>query len=108
MLDSAGPFFNMLFHCLNMPFFRGAISTCYFHHHLFSTCPFNMLDSAGPFFNMLFHVLNMLLVAAAISTCYIHHHQSTCLFNVLESAGPFFIMLFLAQCWHGETRMGKE
>jgi hypothetical protein len=52
--------------------------------------------------------LNMLLVPAAISTCYIHHHQSTCLFNVLESAGPFFIMLFLAQCWHGETRMGKE
>ena len=26
MLDSAGPFFNMLFHSLNMPFFPAAIA----------------------------------------------------------------------------------
>ena len=85
MLDSAWPFFNVLFHSLNMPFVPAAISTCSW-------------DSSSPFFNMpFFYSFKMPFVsAAAVWTCWIQHlHFSTnvaCLFilplqlNIIISA----------------------
>ena len=88
MLDSAGPFFNMLFHCLNMPFFRVAISTCYIHHHHFINMPFQHARFCWTIFQ---HAVS----------CIEHAFGSCSNFNMLYSSPPIFNMSFQHAriCW---------